>query len=82
MMGAMSALQEIKAAAAILPATDRNELATWLSESEDVSKIRRERLMTEIQMGLDQIQRGEIAVLDMAATKRKARDHWDARRRS
>jgi hypothetical protein len=29
--------------------------------------------MTEIQMGLDQIQRGEIAALDMAAIKRKAR---------
>jgi hypothetical protein len=42
MTDAMSTLQEIKAAAAILPATDRNELATWLSESEDVSKIRRE----------------------------------------
>jgi len=78
----MSTLQEIKAAAAMLPATGRNELATWLSESEDVSKIRREQLMIEIQMGLQQIQRGETAVLDMAAIKRKARDRWDARQRS
>jgi hypothetical protein len=78
----MSTLQEIKAAAAMLPATDRSELAAWLSESEDVFKIRREKLMTEIQNGMDQIQRGEIAALDIAAIKVKARDRWDAGRRS
>jgi hypothetical protein len=78
----MSTLQEIKAAAAALPATDRNELATWLSESEDVSKIRREQLLREIRMGLDQIQRGEIAPLDMAAIKRKARSDWSSQRSS
>jgi len=69
----MSTLDEIKAAAATLPATDRNELATWLSESEDVYGIRREQLIREIQVGLDQIQRGEVAPIDMDAIKSKAR---------
>jgi hypothetical protein len=78
----MSTLQEIKAAVATLPATDRSELATWLGESEDVSKIRREQLMREVRMGLDQIQQGDFAPLDMAAIKRKARNDWDARQHS
>jgi len=77
----MSTLEEIKAAAAALPATERNELATWLSESEEVFSIRREQLRREIQMGLDQIRRGEVAPLDMAAIKHKARECRDAQRR-
>lgn len=69
----MSTLPEIKAAAATLPAEDRRALVAWLSESEDVWKIRRENLRREIQIGLDEIERGEIAPLDIAKIKRKAR---------
>ena len=69
----MSTLHEIKAAAATLPAEDRSELVAWLSESQDVWKIRREQLRREIQIGLDEIERGEVAPLDMAAIKRQAR---------
>jgi hypothetical protein len=76
----MSTLHEIKAAAAALPAEERSELVTWLSKSEDVSRIRREELRREIQLGLDQIERGEVAPLDMAEIKRKAREQKEAKR--
>ena len=78
----MSTLHEIKAAAATLPAEDRSELVAWLSESQDVWKIRREQLRREIQIGLDEIERGEVAPLDMSAIKRQARARFDAERRN
>ena len=76
----MSTLHEIKAAAATLPAEDRSELVTRLSESNDVWKIRQEQLRREIQVGLDEIERGEVAPLDMAEIKRKARARFEAGR--
>jgi len=76
----MSTLHEIKAAAAALPAAERSELVTWLSKSEDVSRIRWEELRREIQIGLDQIERGEVAPLDMVEIKRKAREQKEAKR--
>ena len=78
----MSTLHEIKAAAAILPAEDRSELVAWLSESKDVWEIRREQLRREIQIGLDEIERGEVAPLDMPEIKRKARARFEAERRN
>ena len=78
----MSTLHEIKAAAATLPAEDRSELVAWLSESKDVCEIRREQLRREIQIGLDEIERGEVAPLDMAEIKRKARACFEAGRRN
>jgi hypothetical protein len=72
----MSTLPEIKAAAATLPPEERSELVTWLSESDDVWKIRREQLRRETQIGLDQIERGGVAPLDIAEVKRKARARW------
>jgi hypothetical protein len=74
----MSTLQEIKAAAATLPADARNELVTWLSESKDVWEIRREQLRRELQIGLAEIERGDVAPLDMTEIKRKARERFDA----
>ena len=68
----MSTIHEIKAAAATLSADQRNELVTWLSESEDVLKIRHEQLRRDIQIGLDQIERGETAPFDMEEIRRKA----------
>ena len=76
----MSTLHEIKAAAATLPAEDRSELVTWLSESKGVWQIRREQLRREIQVGLDEIDRGDVAPLDMAVIKRKARARFEAGR--
>lgn len=78
----MSTIYEIKAAAASLPAQERSELVTWLSEAKDVSEIRREQLRREIQIGLDEIERGDVAHLDMAGIKRKARVHLEAERRN
>ena len=69
----MSTIHEIKAAAATLSADQRNELVMWLSESEDVLEIRREQLRHDIQLGFDQIERGEFAPLDMDEVRRKAR---------
>ena len=74
----MSTLNEIKAAAATLPVEDRSELVACLSESKDVWVIRRDQLRREIQVGLDDIERGEVAPLDMAEIKRKARARFDA----
>ena len=78
----MSTLHEIKAAAATLPAEDRSELVAWLSESKDVWEIRREQLRREIQVGLDEIERGEVAPLDMTEIKRKARARFEDVRRN
>ena len=78
----MSTLNEIKAAAATLPVEDRSELVAWLSESKDVWEIRRDQLRREIQAGLDDIERGEVAPLDMAEIKRKARARFEAERRN
>ena len=78
----MSTLHEIKAAAATLPAEERSELVAWLSESKDVWEIRREQLRREIQIGLDEIERGEVSPLDMTEIKRKARARFEAERRN
>jgi hypothetical protein len=69
----VSKLAEIEDAAARLPAEQRSELITWLGQAEDVARIRPEQLQREIQIGLDEIERGEIAPPDMAAIKREAR---------
>jgi hypothetical protein len=73
-------LHEIKAAAATLPAGDRCELVAWLSEAKDVSEIRREQLRREIRIGLDEIERGEVGILDMAEIKRNARAQFESER--
>ena len=78
----MSTLEEIKTAAATLPLEDRSELVAWLSESKDLWEIRRTQLQREIQVGLDDIERAEVAPLDMAEIKRKARARWEAERAS
>jgi hypothetical protein len=77
----MSTLGEIKEAAARLPAEQRSELITWLHEADDVLELRREQLRREVQIGLDEINRGEMAPLDMAAIKQKARARRDEKSR-
>ncbi|PYK34892.1 MAG: hypothetical protein DME54_07105 [Verrucomicrobia bacterium] len=76
----MSTLAEIKDAAARLPAEQRSELITWLGKAEDVSRIRREQLRREIQIGLDEIERGKVAPLDIREIERKARASRDGKR--
>jgi hypothetical protein len=76
----MSTLHEIKAAAAAHPAVERCALAAWLSEAKDAWEIRRAQLRQEIQVGLDEIECGEVAPLDMAEIKRHARARWETGR--
>lgn len=64
---------EIKKAAAGLPAVERTELIAWLAESDEVAQLRLEQLQRDLQIGLDEIARGDIAVLDIEAVKRAAR---------
>jgi hypothetical protein len=78
----MSTLQEIKAAAAALPAQERSELVSWLSEAPDVWAIRRDELRREIKIGLDEIERREMAPLDIDEIKRKARARLESERLS
>jgi hypothetical protein len=77
----MSTLEEIKAAAATLPPEARSELLAWLCESNDVWEIRRDQLRQAIQLGLDEIERGEVAPLNMPEIKLKARSRWEAENR-
>lgn len=76
-VGAMSTLVEIKAAAATLPAEERSDLITWLGEANDVAAIRSERLRRAIQVGVDAIKRGDVAPLDMESIKSKARARFE-----
>lgn len=80
MLSDMSTLSEIKSAAAELPVEQRSELVTWLSESKDVLEMRQAQLRREIQIGLDEIARGEDVPLDMAEIRAKARARWKAER--
>jgi hypothetical protein len=77
----MSTLQEIKAAAAALPAKERSELVAWLSEASDVWEIRREELRREIRIGMDELASGNMALLDIDEIKRKARARFESERR-
>ena len=78
----MSTLREVKAAAASLPVEERSELITWLNVSEEVLKLRYEQLRREIQVGLNEIEHGEVELLDVAEIKRSARARWEAERRA
>ena len=69
----MSTLREVKEAAAALPVEERSELVTWLNGSEDVLKLRREQLRRETEIGLNEIERGEVAPPDISVIKRNAR---------
>ncbi len=69
----MSTVAEFKAAAEGLSPEDRWELYRWLGESKDVRRFRHEVLRREIALGLDQADRGDLALMDMAAVKREVR---------
>ena len=52
-------VEELKAEAAKLPPDDRFALAEWIEQSEDIRELRRAALVREIEIGLDQLDRGE-----------------------
>ncbi len=76
----MSTLHEVKAAAAALPVQERCELVDWLSDAEDIWELRQEQLRRDIQVGLDQVARGEYTPIDMETVKREARAKFEAQR--
>ena len=52
-------VEELKAEAAKLPPVDRFALAEWIEQSKDIRELRRAALVREIEIGLDQLDRGE-----------------------
>ena len=52
-------VEELKAEAAKLTPDDRFALAEWIEQNEDIRELRRAALVREIQVGLDQVDRGE-----------------------
>jgi predicted transcriptional regulator len=57
-------VEELKAETAKLPPGDRFALADWIVESEEVRDLRREKLISELQRGVDQADRGELIDAD------------------
>jgi hypothetical protein len=53
-------VEELKAETAKLPADDRFALAEWIENSEDVRALRRDELIRELQIGVEQADRGEL----------------------
>ena len=54
-------VEELKAEAAKLPPDDRFALAEWIERNEDVRELRHAALVREIEVGLDELDRGECA---------------------
>lgn len=52
-------VEELKTEAAKLPPNDRFALAEWIEQNDDIRGLRRAALVREIQVGLDQLDRGE-----------------------
>jgi predicted transcriptional regulator len=57
-------VEELKAETAKLSPDDRCALAEWIVESEDVRDLRREKLIRELQRGIEQADRGELIESD------------------
>jgi hypothetical protein len=52
-------IEQLKSEAAKLPPSDRLALAEWIEGSEDMRALRHAALVREIEVGLDQLDRGE-----------------------
>lgn len=52
-------VEQLKAEAAKLPPNDRFALAEWIEQNEDIRELRHAALVREIEVGLDQLDRGE-----------------------
>ena len=83
-------VEEFKAEAAKLPPNDRCALAEWIEQSEDIRDLRRAALVREIEVGLDDLDRGEsVECKDDAelrsffdGVKARGRELLDARKNS
>ena len=54
-------VEELKSEAAKLPPDDRFALAEWIEQRGDIRELRRAALVREIQVGVDQLDRGDCA---------------------
>jgi len=52
-------VEELKAEASKLPPSDLFALAEWLERNEDIRELRQAALSREIEVGLNQLDRGE-----------------------
>ncbi len=52
-------IEDLKAEAAKLPRDERFALAEWIEQGEDIRELRRRTLVRDIEVGLDQLNRGE-----------------------
>ena len=66
-------VEELKAETAKLPPDDRCALAEWIAEGEDVRSLRREKLICEIQRGIEQADRGELIEADTVFARLRQR---------
>ena len=74
-------VEELKAEAAKLPPDDRFALAEWIGQSEDIRELRRAALAREIEIGLDQLDRGKCVECEDDAELRSFFDGVKARGR-
>ena len=74
-------VEELKAEAAKLPPVDRFALAEWIEQRGDIRELRRAALVREIQVGLDQLDRGDCAECKDDAELRMFMDGVKARGR-
>ena len=67
----MSTVVEVKKATEQLSSKDRWELFVWLRESVDVRKHQLQELRRDLDVGLRQADRGEVAPLDISSIRSK-----------
>jgi hypothetical protein len=70
----MSTVAEVKSATKRLTTRERWELYRWLRESKDVQGLRHEELRRDIAIGIEQANRGDLALLDVRSIKNKVRN--------
>ena len=75
------AVEELKVEAAKLPPDDRFALAEWIEQCGDIRELRRAALVREIQIGLDQLDRGDCVECKDDAELRTFMDGVKARGR-
>ena len=62
-------VEELKAETAKLSVDARRQLAEWIEESEDVRNLRRDELIRDLQVGVDQADRGDLTDADAVFAK-------------
>jgi predicted transcriptional regulator len=65
-------VEQLKAEAAKLPPGDRYALAEWIEENEDVRALRHQSLVQEIELGLEQADRGDLLEADEVFARLRA----------